>query len=529
MILIIGNMNVLLNNKDKPIVIDNSNDKYKAIIIENLNKKQLVAVDKITEFVSQDIDKMFYLLGYAGTGKTYLISKVIKHFLSIKKMNHIFVCAPTHQALQNIGKYLRSNFTPAEQLDYLTKLSFMTIHKLLEFKPVIIAEDGSKVFKSTKESKFLKQLEDKLIIIDECSMISKEMVTELIKYTEIYPIKVIFLGDPKQLSPVKEQESLIFQSIPENYKYHMVLDEIMRTKSPDIKEVCAIIRNWNQKDSLSKLLLSIYNRKTTAKTFRLYHKKTNILDTSWFKLFIQKIDKNEIPIILVWKNNTADMYNTIIRKHIHETKDLDNYIVGDYVIFNDYYTSPEDATSFYTSNIIKILKITTEKKTLFDWGKIMIVEPKTIVDKGLNITLKKLSKLTNDFRVDSLTIERINYEMINATKDKTHLINTIHRDDLEEYHNMLEFVQNRMEFFFKKYKCEKMVSKLWDIFHKRLIDPYAKINFSHSITTHKAQGSTFGSVIVDTQDICENPDVNELQKLLYTAAGRAADELAFLL
>ena len=512
------------------VQVSNINENEQDKMISGLNKKQLLAVDKMGQFVTQDSDKMFYLLGYAGTGKTYLMSKVIKNFLTHKKINQIFVCAPTHQALENIEKYLRSNFSLTEQSELLCKLSFMTIHKLLEFKPIIIAEDGSKVFKSTKESKFLKQIEDKLIVIDECSMISKDMVTELVKYIEIYPIKIIFLGDHKQLPPVKESQSLIFDSIPKNYKYHILLDEIMRTKSPDIKEVCSIIRDWNQKDSLSKLLVHVHNRKSSDKAFKLYHKTNNILESTWFKNFVRKIDNNEIPIILVWKNNTADRYNTILRKYVHKTKDLDNYIVGDYVIFNDYYSSPEEGANFYTSNIIKILGINTEEKMLFDWKTQINQNPKTISDKGLNIALKKISKLTNIFKVDSLTIEKVNCDKIESPNNgKTYLINTIHRNNLEEYQRTLELIQQRIEFFFRKYKCEKLTSKLWDIFHKKIIDPYAKINFSYSITTHKAQGTTFHSVIVDAQDICDNPDIKELQKLLYTAAGRAANDLAFLL
>ncbi len=118
--------------------------------------------------------------------------------------------------------------------------------KIIKFKPKISNINGSKIFKSIKESKYLKSINDKfiLIIIDECSMISKNMVTELNKYESLYPIKIVYLGDDAQLPPVGEKQSLIFDQIPINYKYHIILDEIMRTKSIDIKDVCQIIRKW---------------------------------------------------------------------------------------------------------------------------------------------------------------------------------------------------------------------------------------------------------------------------------------------
>ncbi|XWV25999.1 putative DNA helicase [Tupanvirus soda lake] len=494
-----------------------------------LNEKQKLAIDKINEFVSQDEEKIFYLMGYAGTGKTFLIGKAIKELLLSNKMDHIFVCAPTHKALKVIESYLKSNLTPPEQVLFLPKLSFMTIHKLLEFKPIIVAEDGSKVFKSTKESKFLKQMENKLIVIDECSMISQEMIIELKKYTELYPIKVIFMGDRKQLPPVGEKESLIFTNIPKNYHYNVLLDEIMRTNSPDIKEVCTIIRNWNKKDSLCKLLLPIHNKKSPEKTFKLYHKKENHLEATWFKNFIKKLDAGDIPIILTWTNPTSDKYNAMVRKYVHKSTNLNNYMVGDYAMFNNYYTSPEDGTCFYTSDMIKIINIITEERILFDWTKLLINEPKNIIDKAVNTMLKKISKHKNNFRIDIFTVEKIHSDVSSVIHGKTHIVETIHRDDLEEYREMLEYIQEHIEFFFKKYKAEQMTSRLWDVFHKKLIDPYAELNFGYSITTHKAQGSTFSTVIVDVQDISRNPDIDELQKALYTAAGRTANELGFLL
>ena len=503
--------------------------KKKDIVVEDkiiLNEKQKLGVDKVNQFISQNIDKYFYLLGYAGTGKTLLIGKIIRDLLYANKMDHIFVCAPTHQALYVMESYLKSNLAPNEQIDFLTKMSFMTIHKLLEFKPVIMAEDGSKIFKSSKESKFLKQMEDKLIVIDECSMISKEMITELNKYIDLYPIKVLFLGDKAQLPPVHENESIIFSTIPKNYKHYILLDEIMRTKSPEIKEVATIIRNWNQKDLLNKLLLPTHNKK---KAFKLYHKKPNQLEATWFKNFIAKLDKGQIPIILTWRNATANMYNRIIRKYVHKVTDLNNYVVGDYAMFNNYYTSPDDGSSFYTSNMIKILNINTESKILFNWNTIVLSEPKTIIDKGLNILVKKIAKLKNEFHVNSFTVERIYTDVKYAIAGKTYLVQTIQRSDLEEYQEMLRVTQEHIEFYYKKYKSEPHANKLWDIYHKRLVEPFAELSFGYSITTHKSQGSTFDSVYVDVDDMSQNPDLVELQHMLYTAATRCSRELGFLL
>ena len=243
------------------------------------------------------------------------------------------------------------------------------------------------------------------------------------------------------------------------------------------------------------------------------------------------MESGDIPIILTWKNSTSDKYNDMIRKYVHKSLDLNNYVVGDYAMFSNYYISPIDGTTFYTSDMIKILNIMTEEKILHDWETAIIKEPKTIIEKALNIVLRKISKQKNKFKIDVLTVERIHSDVMSIinTNTKTHIIQTIHRNDLENYHIMLEYVQEHIEFFFKKYKSEQLTSNLWDIFHKKLIDPYSELNFGYSITTHKAQGSTFKTVMIDVEDIGDNPNLNELQKALYTAVGRASDELGFIL
>lgn len=490
-----------------------------------LNEKQKLCIEKINSFLFDKKDKYFYLLGYAGTGKTFLIGKIIKDLLYESKMDHIFICAPTHQALYVIESYLKSNMPPNEQINFLTKMSFVTIHKLLEFKPVIMADDGSKIFKSNKESKFLKRMEDKLVVIDECSMISRDIVIELNKYVDLYPLKVIFLGDSAQLPPVHEKSSIIFSSIPTNYKNYILLDEIMRTKSQDIKDVATIIRSWNKQESLVKSLLPIYNRKGA---FKMYHKKKNAIESTWFKTFTNKIKKGQTPIILTWKNDTADYYNMITRKFIHKTSDLNHYIVGDYAMFTNYY-SAEDGAAFYTSNMIKILAIKTESIVLFDWNRILLEETKTEIEKSYNTLIKKLDKIPNKFTIDSFTVERI-YNDININNGgKTHVVQTVHQPDLNDYRDMLEKIREHIEVFHKKYKSEPHTNRLWDVYHKKLVDPYANLSFGYSLTTHKSQGSTFEYVFVDLEDVSENMNMDEMQHLLYTAATRCSKELGFIL
>ncbi|AAV50794.1 putative DNA helicase [Acanthamoeba castellanii mimivirus] len=491
------------------------------------NTKQQLTANKLLEFINQNTHKIFYLIGFAGSGKTYTISKITKKFLVDELIENIYYCAPTHKALKVLESYIKSNINASDK-DLSNKIKFMTIHKLLEFKPIIQTETGSKVFKSTKESKFLKNISKNLVVIDECSMISQEMVDELNKYINLYPIKIIYMGDPKQLPPVGEVESLIFSTIPNNYQYHIVLDEIMRTNSVDIKAVCSVIRNWNLNDQINQKLIDVFNNSTTRR-FRMYHIRNDYNKSSWFKSFIKEIQNNEVPIILTWKNSTSDYYNNIIRKFIHKSEEIDNYMINDYLMFNNYYASPENNESFFTSDMVKIIHTTTVTKILYNWSEQLISKPKTDLDRNYNSLIRKISKLDNEFKINILQVKRIQSDVVSSNNTDVHIIHVITFSDLNRYREMLKNIKEQIESFYKRFRIDTIVSKLWDIYHTKLIEPYAEINFGYSITSHKSQGSTYRSVYVDVKDICSNSNKTEMQKSLYTSAGRASERLGFMI
>ena len=74
-----------------------------------------------------------------------------------------------------------------------------------------------------------------LLIIDEASMISDQLFDLLQKEIKDKGLRVIFVGDPKQLRPVKGQDiSKIFQS---NKTTQLELDKVERTgDNPILKE-----------------------------------------------------------------------------------------------------------------------------------------------------------------------------------------------------------------------------------------------------------------------------------------------------
>jgi ATP-dependent exoDNAse (exonuclease V) alpha subunit len=57
---------------------------------------------------------------------------------------------------------------------------------------------------------------------------------------------------------------------------------------------------------------------------------------------------------------------------------------------------------------------------------------------------------------------------------------------------------------------------------------FADMNYSYAITAHKSQGSTYENTRVDVNDICFNQNIEERNRILYTAITRAKHKLLII-
>ncbi len=204
---------------------------------------QKEAIKQVCHFLYNPDMKTFGLYGFAGTGKTTLITKVINYLLHKNYISSVVLSAPTNKAVNIMKSKFRSdvdilmknkvhngafssssknNISLDEQLDRLEekgyKINFLTIHKLLNYKNDFNAI-GERIF--VKGTKGALNNHD-LIIVDECSMIPFQIITHIFEDIQkqlkslgnddiIKKVpKVLFVGDPAQLPPVNEKVSIIF-------------------------------------------------------------------------------------------------------------------------------------------------------------------------------------------------------------------------------------------------------------------------------------------------------------------------------
>jgi exodeoxyribonuclease-5 len=159
-----------------------------------LTKGQKEAI-KISVERFKNKEKFTTIGGFAGCGKSFIIKYIVEE-LNLDE-SKVAYCSYTGKA--------------AEVLRAKGNKNVLTLHKLL-FE-AHLNPDG------TYTNKKVKYLPYRLIVVDECSMVNKEMIDLLLSHN----IHVIFLGDNGQLSPVKSETNNLLDNP------HVFLDEITRT------------------------------------------------------------------------------------------------------------------------------------------------------------------------------------------------------------------------------------------------------------------------------------------------------------
>jgi len=148
----------------------------------SLTAEQENAFNLIVAWIDDSPNDEYKQGGYAGTGKTTLVKFLINE---LSKRYNIVVCAFTGKAVN----VLQRKGIPAR-----------TMHSLL-YDAVIEPKSGDVTF----ERKVCLEDDPDLIVIDEASMVSTELYSELKHWGK----KLLFVGDPGQLEPVGDNPNLM--------------------------------------------------------------------------------------------------------------------------------------------------------------------------------------------------------------------------------------------------------------------------------------------------------------------------------
>jgi hypothetical protein len=278
-----------------------------------LTQDQQEAYRQFIDFICDPHQSEFVISGYAGTGKSTLVSHILKTLPTILRTVKLL----TSEELFWKKELTATTNKAAEALQSLVKEPVGTIHSLLSLKPYMDTE----TFESQLTRTSRKKKKGLILFIDEASYIDHSLLHQIFRSVE--DSKIIFIGDPAQLSPVKSAGTPAFEL--DCNKAH--LTEVVRQQAGNqIIDLATSFRNTvNNGDFFSFAPNNVHVTHLPRGPF-----ESKILDE-----FRRADFKRNDAKVLAWTNDTIIAYNRAIRKEIYGRPDLQP---GDYAICNSFFS-----------------------------------------------------------------------------------------------------------------------------------------------------------------------------------------------
>lgn len=421
---------------------------------------------------------LFLLKGYAGTGKTTVISAIVNHLWQAKKK--AILMAPTGRAAKVLANY-------AEKEAH-------TIHKII-YNPK--RSRGGNVSFELKKNVHTHTI----FFVDEASMISDKsedpnvfkntsVLSDLITF--VYSgshCKLVFIGDTAQLPPVKSLVSpaLDFDKLTLEYAKEVIEIELL--------EVMRQQKNSGILDNATRLREKISDLYSPDFLFNLRHPDIirlvdgydiqDAINQSYSK------DSIEDTAIIVWSNKRANQYNNQIRTKIMEKEgDISS---GDYVMIvkNNYFWLDDTSEAGFIAN----------------------------GDTCQILSIRNRIELYG-FHFAEATLRLIDYPK-QAPFDVTLLLDTLtvnapsltYEDGLKLYNEIA-----------KDYTHLSSKSKIYQSVKENKYYNALQIKFSYSITCHKSQGGQWKNVFIEKPYLPNGQNI-EYWRWLYTALTRAQEKV----
>ncbi|MBE0673221.1 MAG: AAA family ATPase [Bacteroidales bacterium] len=452
-----------------------------AIITANLDYKPTVDQEKaivaLSEYVAENSnDSLFLLTGYAGTGKTSIISALVKSLEQLRLKSVLL--APTGRAAKVLASY--------------SGRQAFTIHKKIYRQKS--SRDGVGTFSLDRNLH-----KETFFIIDEASMInnrtadssifgSGRVLDDLFEY--VYSgsgCKLILVGDTAQLPPVGSDVSpALDQRTLESYGFGVTAFEL--------KEVV-------RQAASSGILM---NATGIRRIIGTYDAAQPQIDTDNFNDIIRiggdglidelqaayEATSKEETIVVVNSNKMANKYNQGIRNRIFFRED--EVGPGDLlmVVKNNYFwLSGEEQSGFIANgDIAEVVSIGNyEERYGFRFAEVSLFFP----DYQEEIDAK-------------IVLDTLHYDTPAMPEDKSR----------ELYFSVLE-----------DYPGLKSKKKQYEAVRE---DPYfnaLQVKFAYAVTCHKAQGGQWRRVFIDQGMFNSQEPTTEYLRWLYTALTRATEKL----
>lgn len=414
-----------------------------------LNQGQQLAADGFLEFLLSD-DKELNISGPGGVGKTFLLGHIIDNIIPqyqqacllmgvTPKYEDVVMTATTNKA--------------ADVLALNTNRPAHTVHSYFNLK---VQDDYSNGTSKVTKTKMWVVHSKKIIFIDEASMVDRVLYEYIQDGT--LDCKVIYVGDRKQLAPVKEKISRVYsQNLP-----MFELTEPMRTDIPELQAL-----NQQFRDTVGELgnpgpWLPIQTYPGIIEYLNDGEMEQSIIDNF--------TDMNHRHRIMAYTNAKVIDYNSYIR----ELRGLPDDIQKGEILINN------SAVRIGKFGLMGV----EEEVTVWDMNRTteQVVIDEDDPDTTLEVRYMDLQSSHGEI-----------YAGIPVPVDRDH------------YAKLLQFYANR---------------KRWvPYFHMK--NTFPDLRQRDACTVYKAQGSSYDWAYIDVGNLSTCRDPEQAARLFYVAVSRA--------
>ena len=438
-----------------------------------LNEDQARTVSELQAAIDRG-DPICRLLGYAGTGKSFSVVRLLKVYAQYRP---VLLTAPTNKA----AAVLR-----AMAAEIGGKVEANTIHRVLGLRPQLDEDRGHYVLKRVRQP----AIDDGgLIVVDEASMVDTQLMRFITQAAQTTKAQILFVGDPAQLPPIFEAESPAFSGPGVIAR----LTQIVRQKANHpVLSMTQTIRDamkggqvprFETKHSSDGSLIHLDAPEFESEMLKAMHSPQYQTDPDHCR-------------VLTWTNGRCDHYNRLIRRSLlGQQAEQQAILPGETVVacnpilelgasIGDSATVINAAPDIHHSIPCLKARIANSKGKQID---VWVVRPDG--REAYKLELSRLAKVAN-----SLQSEFNDHRNGNT---------------LSQYPQL----------------TDKRRKAAWVQFFEFKDEAFADLRPIHASTVHRSQGSTYEKVFVDLTDIGRSTRRDVLLRLLYVALTRSRGDV----
>ena len=300
-----------------------------------LTEDQQSALDAFHKFLLDPIEQVFVLSGYSGCGKSTLVRTIIDEvprFVRAAKLIDpstkdytIELTATTNKAAENLGQ--------------ITGHMAGTIHSFLGLRVNTDYKTGVTTLTSRRG---VMPLEGYLLFIDEASYVDKQLLQMIFQRTR--DCKIVFIGDPAQLTPVKATSTPVFDA---KFTGAMLSTVVRQAEGNPIVDLSTKFRHTvNTGEFFS------FKPDGNAVVYLQRDQFNQAIEQE----FTRADWKYQDSKVLAWTNKCVIGYNHFVRNLI---KGDPHFQTGDYAVVNSFITLGQ-GKSFKTDELVCIASISGE-------------------------------------------------------------------------------------------------------------------------------------------------------------------------